>query len=165
LLVGDQYRIYVAPEAEDCYVYVVTTNGDVTTVVSAPEKIVTRKGPVFLLPPLTDDTSFYRIEEGTSELALSVLCSAEPVPELDQVAERHEMPTEEWKILEQQLIEKHTIELPGKLPEKPWKLAGSTRGLPPALPPSVAAFLESLKISSGNILVLKQYEFQIHPQE
>ncbi len=163
LLADDQYRIYVTPESEDCYVYVVTTDGDVTTIVSVPEKSVTAQGSLRLLPPLNSEPPFYRIPDDSSEFAVSVMCSLAPVPELDELAEQHELSTDVWKALEQQLVKEHTIELPGKLPEKPWTLAGGTRGIP--LPPPVATFLEALKISSGNALVLKQYEFQIPLQK
>ena len=172
VLSGDQYRIYVAPESGDGYVYIITIDDTNATFMTTPEPMTLTSNELFMLPALNASPPFYQVKNDISTFAIVIVCSVEKLPELAESLPRATIPVKEWQHIEQALNSTHNIELFDQLPEKPWTLAGGTRSIetlkdarPQALPRPIVAFVNDLKISSGETLVIKRYEFRVHAQK
>jgi hypothetical protein len=156
VMAGDTYCIYVVPEPDPGYVYVICADQKTADLL---EEVVIPKDNVLFLPSRTE---LYQFTADDPDISIIIICSATQLPVIENLFKNQECPVATWKDLEPQLIKDSTIDDLSKLPDKSWTLAGVTRE---NVPKEIADVLETLKISSGQSLVIKRYEFQISPKK
>lgn len=149
IAVGDRFRIYLIPEPDVSYVYVVYADQKTVRLLNTPKQVELSKNQVLALPSLE---GMYRVNEDSSLMTITLICSATKLAELDPLLADEEYSVARWRELERKLSAQSAIEL-SSVPDTPWPLAGSVRGN--------HNFLEELHISSGKVLVVKHYEFRI----
>ena len=155
VMAGDTYRVYAVPEPDPGYVYVICADRKTADLLNKTEEVVIPKDNVLLLPSRTE---LYQFTEDDPDILITIICSATPLPGIENLFKNQQCPVATWKDIEPQLIKDSTINDLSKLPDKPWTLAGVTRE---HVPKEIADVLEKLKISSGKSLVMKRYEFRV----
>ncbi len=150
--VGDRFRVYAIPEPDPGYIYVVYADHETAMQLNEAEQIETPKDKVLTLPSLDE---LYEIDNSSPRFTVTIVCSAEKLPELKPLLDQEDIPSSQWKKIEDTLVTRSKIEL-AQVAEKPWPLAGTVRG-----DDDDNDFLQQLKISSGKSLVVKRYEFRL----
>lgn len=147
--VGDRFRIYLIPEPDLSYDYVVYADQKTVRLLNTLKQVELSKNQVLALPSLE---GMYRVNESGSLMTITLICSATKLAELDPLLADEEYSVARWREMERKLSAQSAIDL-STIPDTPWPLAGSVRG--------DQNFLEELNISSGKALVVKHYEFCI----
>lgn len=148
--VGDRLRIYVIPEPDPAYIYVMHT--DQKTVVRLNKKVEQHEIPKDFILKLPSKEDFYQIDGESPLEYVTVICSPDQLTELENLLKTENLSYEKWLEIEQQLIEQSQIDLRDQV-SKSWIIAGAIKDPDP--------FLKELQIFSGKSLVVRKYEFRV----
>lgn len=153
---GDMLRIYVHPE-RGSYVYVVHSDQKTATLLNAVEQRI--QGSTLVMPSLHQ---YYQVD-GTSPVEIfTVVCSPKELTRVSEIMRHGQASQSEWAALAEELSAGSRIDLTQKS-ERPFAIAGNVRGLGGKSQAPGDPFSESLQIFSGRSLLVKQYEFRVHP--
>lgn len=151
VLPGDKFRIYVIPEPDPVFLYIVYSDQDKVEQVEEVEQTNLLKDTLLIVPSLEE---IYEFDDSSASVSITVICSATELSELVLLLDSEPEPAK-WIEFEQQLIEQSTIDLRDvELPT--WELGSGIRG-----GNIDVEFLRKLKISSGKSLVIRRYEFTV----
>lgn len=142
---GDLYRIYVIPEPDPGYIYVVYMDEEIVGQLNTAEQTEIHKDALLTLP---SPEEWYQFDASSKKVWITIICSANTLPGLETLLGVQNVSREDWKTFEKQIIEKSRI-IPSDVPDKPWPLTGVLRDV------------EALKISSGKTVVVRKYEFTV----
>lgn len=151
----DALRIYISPDPDfdRASIYVMYDNQE------SVEQLYQEKDHrfpvnVFVIP----GRERYTIDGKHPLEQFTIICSPQPLPEIETFLEAQTQSLEKWLKLEQELIKKSQLDMSDESPRL-WRIAGTVRGdqfLIEAL-----EFLEKSPIFSGKTLVVRKYELRV----
>jgi hypothetical protein len=145
---GNQLRVLVVPEKES-YVYVI--NSDRKNAFLLNRDQIDERFPGKSLQVFPSLETHYKPDGKGSLESFTIIFSLTVINEITSLFATGTAPHDAWDMLEEKLTKKSKIVLDEKV-EKPFSIAGTVRkGLDP----------ESLKVFSGNELLVKRYQFQV----
>jgi len=146
---GDMLRIFVLPE-KAAFIYVIYSDKKDVALLKKAEP--SSQKSTLVLPSINE---YFEIDGNSETELFTIVCS--PV-EIYEIADflSSEKSYEKWVALENDLIEKSKLDLTQKS-DTPFSIAGNVR----RATKSDQSYLTKLQIFSGNLLVIKKYEFKI----
>jgi hypothetical protein len=142
---GERFRVYAIPEPDPGYLYVVYKDSEVVGQLNPAEQIEIPQNEKLTLP---SPEEWYQFDASSKKVWITIICSANLLPELETILEAQPVSREAWDTFEQTLIEQ-TRMIDSDVPDKPWPLAGVLRDI------------AALKICSGKTVVVRKYEFTV----
>jgi len=156
--VGDRLRVYVIPEPDPAYIYVIHSDQKTVAQLNKAEQHKIPKDFVLMLPsPSKED--FYQIDGESPLEYITVICSPDQLSELEDLLKAEDLSYEKWREVEQKLIEQSQIDLRDQV-SKSWIIAGAIKD-PAGAIRDPDPFLKKLQIFSGKSLVVRKYEFRV----
>jgi hypothetical protein len=145
---GNQLRVLVVPEKES-YVYVI--NSDRNNAFLLNKDQIGQRFPGKSLQVFPSLETHYKPDGKGSLESFTIIFSLTEINEITTLFATGTAPHDAWNTLEDKLTKKSKIVLDEKV-DKPFSIAGTVRkGLDS----------ESLKVFSGNELLVKRYQFQV----
>ncbi len=151
VLPGDMFRMYVIPEPEPAYIYVVYSDQKTAERLNELKNTRIPKDDTLIMPSLEQ---LYQFDDSSQSVFITVICSATELPEIDALLNGSDPSHAKWVELEEQFIKRSKIDL-REVVLPSWELGAAVRGT------GDEEFLEQLKISSGKSLVVKTFEFRV----
>ena len=149
LKVGDAFRVYVMPE-KDCYVYVVNSDRENAVLLNFGDSHLVKQGSLKFFPSRRNR---FQPDGLVTDEFLAVICSPKKLNAITNLFSSGNAPSEQWASLEKELVSSSLISL-SEVTTKPVPLAGNVRGL-------LTPFVEQMRTSSGNSLLVKRYHFHV----
>jgi len=149
LKVGDAFRVYVMPE-KDCYVYVVNSDKKNAMLLNSGGSHLVRKGSLKFFP---SQRNRFQPDGLVTEEFLAIICSPEKLNTITSLFSSGSASFDQWDSLEKELVSSSHVSLSEKT-TKPVPLAGNVRS-------TQAPFVEQMRTSSGNSLLVKRYHFHV----
>lgn len=149
LKVGDAFRIYVMPE-NDCYVYVISSDKKSATLLNPEDSHRVSKGSLKFFPSMQNR---FQPDGLVTDEYLTVICSPKKLNTVTRLFSSGSTSFDQWASLEKELVSTSRISLNEKT-TKPVPVAGNVRG-------HNAPFVEQMRTSSGNSLLVKRYHFHV----
>lgn len=149
LKVGDAFRIYVMPE-KDCYVYVISSDKKSATLLNPEDSHRVSKGSLTFFPSMQNR---FQPDGLVTDEYLTVICSPKKLNAVTRLFSSGSTSFDQWASLEKELVSTSRISLNEKT-TKPVPVAGNVRG-------HNAPFVEQMRTSSGNSLLVKRYHFHV----
>ena len=149
LKVGDAFRVYVMPE-KDCYVYVVNSDRENAVLLNFGDSHLVKQGSLKFFPSRRNR---FQPDGLVTDEFLAVICSPKKLNAITNLFSSGNAPFEQWASLEKELVSSSLISL-SEVTTKPVPLAGNVRGL-------LTPFVEQMRTSSGNSLLVKRYHFHV----
>ncbi len=146
---GDRLRIYIIPEPDPAYIYVMHTD---QKTVARLNKAGQHKIPKDFVLRLPSKKEFYQIDGESPLEYITVICSPDQLTALEGLLKAQELSYEKWLEVEQKLIEQSQMDLRDQV-SKPLIIAGAIKSDDP--------FLDELQIFSGKSLVVRKYELRV----
>lgn len=137
----DFLRIYISPEFDPAYIYVMHEDLESVSLLYQGEYNQAPNNEGVILPL---EEKSYRFDGKHSRERTTIICSLEPLPEIEEFFEAQEPSLEKWRELEQQLLKRSHLDLSDPA-SQPLSIAGRSR----------------FPLSSGNEFVVKKYEFRV----
>ncbi|MGM0663424.1 MAG: hypothetical protein ACQET7_04460 [Thermodesulfobacteriota bacterium] len=156
LKAGDMLRIYVHPE-RGCYVYVVHSDQQTATLLNTVEQRI--QGSTLVMPSLHQ---YYQVDGKSPVETFAIICSPKELTDISDIMKNGEASHAVWASLADDLSAKSRIDLTQDS-ERPFAIAGNVRGAGGQSPAAGDPFSERLQIFSGRSLLIKRYEFRVHP--
>lgn len=150
---GDELQIHVYP-SDEAYVYLIHTDTKSLTLLNENEIKQSIDG---MVSPSSEQ--YFKVDGMASEELVTVVISEQAIASVELLIKNEENLSGEmqflaWQSLEQSLENKGRIDMLKKV-DKPFSIAGNVRGN------REDAFTSSLKVYSGNTVLVKKYAFQI----
>ena len=149
LKVGDAFRVYVMPE-KDCYVYVVNSDRKNSVLLNFGDSYLVKQGSLKFFPSRRNR---FQPDGLVTDEFLAIICSPKKLNAITTLFSSGNAPFEQWASLEKELVSSSLISL-SEVTTKPVPLAGNVRGL-------LTPFVEQMRTSSGNSLLVKRYHFHV----
>ncbi len=151
--IGDRIQIYVMPEPDPAYIYVIRRDQDSVIRVNSQER--TRSNENFLWKQSYKIDALFELRDRKSTQGyITIICSPKELPEIDEILSVQDGAYEKWLEYEQKL-EEAQIDMSAPI-SKPLNIGGTARELA-----SGDFFLQKLPVTSGKSFVVKRYEFHI----
>ena len=151
---GDALQIYISPEFDSASIYVMYDNQE------SVEQLYEKENHQFLgniiVIPGEDR---YTIDGKHQSEQFTIICSPQPLSDIDKFLESQTRSPAKWQELEQELIKKSQFDLSDKI-SRPWRIAGAVRSGEPFLLNAIE-ILENSPIFSGKTLVVRKYELRV----
>jgi hypothetical protein len=150
---GDSLQIYISPEFDSASIYVMYDNQE------SVEQLYKKEdhqflGNIIVIP----GEDRYTIDGKHQSEQFTIICSPQPLSDIDEFLESQARSPAKWQQLEQQLIEQSQLDVSDEI-SKPWRIAGAVRGDP--FLAEALAILEKSPIFSGKTLVIRKYELRV----
>ncbi len=120
----DWFRIYVQPESNPAYIYVVHNDQNQVTLLNNRELIKTSGNGLLKLP---GERLSYSFDGKSSREFITIICSPVELPKVEQIFNQQDLSHAKWLEYEQRLVEESQIDLSNAVP-KPWTIGGAARG-------------------------------------
>jgi hypothetical protein len=147
---GDRIQIYVMPEPDPAYIYVVHRDQNAVSWLNSQEDSQKIVNNTILKLPTEDEGPFYTFDGNSTREYITIICSPVEISDIYQLFQDPEDVYEKWLQLEQKFLAQSQIDLSDDIP-KPWTVGGAFRDV----------FTGTLPVLSGKLLVVKKYEFHV----
>lgn len=145
----DKLRVFVIPKS-DQHVYVVYSNANLA------QLLLHEKVPKETILKLPDGDHYFQVDGTRPQESFWVVCSPEPLKELEEQFADHQTSHENWEKVAAGLFEKGGMDIAQKM-KKPISMAGTVR----SLDMSDDELKEDLLTFSGRSVLIKRFVFDV----
>lgn len=149
-MAGDILNICVIPESGNGYIYIVYSDQKSVELLNKEScNNIFTAGELFKIPKNSDG---YQIDGLSNKEYFAIICSSEKRDDIVNFLNKNGTSLSKWKQYLKKIKQKCKIDI-SQSTEKPATIAGNIRGF--------TDFSKSLTRSTGNTMVVKEYEFRV----